>query len=467
MKITFLGHQGWVFEHEGGTTLLDPICEAMGNGAVRLPVWPERRIDFSAVARIERIIISHEHGDHFDIRTLSELPFRGEAVIPLQSSTAMESVLREMGFAVCRMRPLERFSSGELSFMPMPTSSNDLERDVYGLLVQEPPSCSFLTFVDGVPCESAIEWLLKHCPQRTIDNFTNNSIEPLPHLSDLDWKSDYSAAAAFRPLLDFVETFDPRHVLISGQGWSYPQHIGFLNNRLFRVTNTQLGEAARVLFPATRWDVPVPGDAFSLRDGKQVSFSKAPWIVHRHPTDRTFQPPSLDDPIAPYSRLETLSDEQLEQCRCFIVDEFGAILCTHSPALGGGLHSLFMEAGPDLRPALFFRLLNKDRWEDFVLEYGDRQFHPVQTKTNPFEAYVAGFEMWASDFNLLFRAEEEAHLIYETAVRTWNHRPDVLPFYLASSIFAWFNPFFRPTEYLKAYRRFHFASVLPATGRGG
>lgn len=455
MEVTFLGHQGWLFEQGRTAVLLDPLAAEMGNGVIRLPVWPNRRMVAAAIPPLSALIISHEHGDHFDIRTLKALPFRGDVFIPDQSAPSLGGMLADLGFTIRRMRPFNTFRIGDLSITPMPTTLNELERDVYGLLVEDQSGGSFLTFVDGVAAPVAEDWLERNCPRRSIDNFTNNAIEPLPYLTDLDWRPDFSGVAAFRPLLSFVDRFEPRFVLISGQGWCYSEGRAWLNSRVFRISNDQLRHAADVLVPGTDWRAPSPGARFRVQGGATTELPDVPWIELLPPADRAFDPDATNEVLRAWSGEEDLGRGDLLACTQFILEEFGPHLCTSSPTVANGLHAAFMEAKSKVQPALLLRLRNGIRWTDFALTFGDRRFKRVRTKGNPFKAYAAGFEMWAGDLRLLINAEEEAHLIYESSVRSWNHRPDLLPAYMAPSLFAWFSPYHRPEAYHAAYRRLH------------
>src|SRR5882757_5043476 len=179
MRITFLGHQGWQVENNKGRSfLLDPILEEIGNGAARLPVWPQRRLDFTKMAPIEAVIISHEHADHFSLETLNALPKRCPVYVSDLASFAMLSAIQDLGFLVQRFKPLETFAINGIKITALPALYNKLEPDVYALLLQDDSDASFLTAIDTVAHPDIFGWLAQHCPQRTLDNLTNNFVEP-------------------------------------------------------------------------------------------------------------------------------------------------------------------------------------------------------------------------------------------------------------------------------------------------
>ncbi|MFL6550760.1 MAG: MBL fold metallo-hydrolase, partial [Povalibacter sp.] len=218
MRITFLGHQGWHFEQEGRGFLLDPIQESMGNGATRLPVWPRRRLDFAKFEPLDAVLISHEHADHFSLETLAALPRRLRVFIPDLASSAMSAAITELGFRVERFGALKPFTISGIQITALPGLYNTLEPDTYALLMQDVSGASFLTTIDTVPHPDVCAWLAQHCPNRTLDNLTNNFVEPRAPLLAGTGTHVKSRSIVAANMLEFVETFAPRRAVVSGQG---------------------------------------------------------------------------------------------------------------------------------------------------------------------------------------------------------------------------------------------------------
>lgn len=204
MIVTYLGHQGWSFESEAGLVLLDPVFRTIGNAGVQLPIWPDREINPGALGPIASVVLSHEHSDHFDIDTLYRIPWRGEIHVSDRSSRSLMTVLSDMGYAVRRMRPFQVLSFAGLRLTVLPLEWSLLEPDSYGFLAQGDDGTSFFTSVDGAPHEQTIAWLQRNCPDRSVDNFTNNYLEPLPELTGVAGMDRYATSAMTAAMISGV-----------------------------------------------------------------------------------------------------------------------------------------------------------------------------------------------------------------------------------------------------------------------
>jgi beta-lactamase family protein len=451
MRITFLGHQGWRFESGDSSFLLDPILEDIGNGAVRLPVWPRRRLDFRQLAPLEAVIVSHEHADHFSLATLAALPPRCRIYISDLSSLAMSSAIADLGFAVTRFSALKSFSICGLEITALPGLYNTLEPDTYALLVRDARGGSFLTGIDTVPHPDVLDWLARHCPARTLDNLTNNFVEPRQALLDdpAAWVRSRSVVAG--NMLEFVQKFRPRRAVVSGQGWCFQGAKSKLNHSFFSVDNAWLTSAARGLAPHVDWFEGTPGMRFEL-NGDALAVDGAREIEEIERPDRTFVPDAVLEPEAftPWSGARTLPADRLRKARDFVVEEFGRILGAHAPNLMQRLYYLKFQALPGASATFGLTIRNAGTRHAFELDYGRLAFAEVDAATAGRAA--VGIEIWASDLELLIGAEEDAFMIMESAVRTWTRVPELVEAPMLLETFLWFTPRFRPNEFLRAYR---------------
>lgn len=459
MQITFLGHQGWAFTGREGLVLLDPLVRAMGNGPVRLPVWPPRTLLTERMPPIAGLILSHEHSDHFDLDTLQRLPYRGTVHIPDLASSAMRGALADLGFTVRLMTPLQAFRIGDLAFTPLGMLYNPLERDVHGLLVQGDGGHSFMTTIDGVPHEHLDEWLRRHCPARTLDNYTNNFVEPLPHISNVPGRPELSYGRAVARLVAFAERFSPRRVILSGQGWCFPTERGALNHAFFPVTNEMLADAGRRLLGSIEWWAAAPGEIWDLSEPSLRGV--APYVRPEAPVDRTYRCGAADGPTSPWCGERWLPADALAQVLTFVREEYGPLLEVHATTLQQGLHTLAAAGQTTPEPTIFVRILDGEGFHDLRFNRGTLRFDPTDAPGNPAQRYCAGIEVWASDLHALIAGREEAYLIYESSVRRFCHYPDLLGDPICIEAFAPFAPRFRPAAYLAAYRE-----RLARTGAG-
>ena len=450
MEITFLGHQGWRFAHAGRSFLLDPIREKIGNGRVGLPVWPARRLDFHALGPIDAVIVSHEHNDHFSLDTLAALPKPCPVYISDLSSLAMATAIAELGFPVVRFGALRPFTLCGLDLTALPGLYNALEPDTYGLLVRAPDGASFLTGIDTVAHPDVLGWLARHCPVRTLDNLTNNFVEPRARLVAEPLAFQRSRAAVAGTMLEFVQKFLPRRAVVSGQGWCFKGAKAKLNHSFFSVDNAWLTATARELAPQVVWIEGAPGMRFTLAGDTLVvdearNFELGPRL------SREFDPAAARsaEPFPPWSEVATLPAERLRAVRDFVAAELGRVIGGHSPNLMQRLYYLKFQDMADFSPTLGVTLRNGGARHVFALDYGRLELVEQPPGARP---AAVGFELWASDLELMVRAEEDAYMIAESAVRTWTHAEALVDSPTVLEALLWFTPRFRPHEHLRHYR---------------
>ncbi len=451
MRITFLGHQGWYFENDGRGFLLDPILESMGNGAARLPIWPRRRLDFARFEPLDAVIISHEHADHFSLETLHALPRRCRVYISDLSSYAMTTAISELGFSVERFSALRSFTINGITVTPLPGLYNTLEPDTYALLMQDASGASFLTGIDTVAHPDVCAWLAQHCPVRTLDNLTNNFVEPRQPLVRDAMSYAKSRGVVVASLMDFVQKFQPRRAVICGQGWSFAGEKAHLNSSFFSVDNAWLTHAAREIVPQTEWFEGAPGMRFTLQhDHIDVDESELIGPVER--IDRHFDPAAVKmaDPFPPWSSARVLPPDRFQSVREFVLQKLGEGIGAHAPKLMELLYYLKFQDIGQLVPNLGLSIRNGDARYLFELDYGHLQFREV--KAGRSKAPAVGIEMWASDLELLVGAQEESFMIYESAMQRWSHVPHIIDEGALIEALMWFTPRFRSREFLAFYR---------------
>src|SRR5437879_2161965 len=107
LSTTFLGHQGWLFLSKSSCFLVDPLlCEEFGQAhALEYRVYPPRAFSFEQFPKVDGVVLTHEHDDHFDIPSLARLERTIAIFLSARSSTAARQLLRQMGFTVHPLIP--------------------------------------------------------------------------------------------------------------------------------------------------------------------------------------------------------------------------------------------------------------------------------------------------------------------------------------------------------------------------
>ncbi len=94
MKCTLIGHACWLIQTDINI-LFDPLLHDP-NQANCFEVHPTRKVDLEKFPRIDVIIISHRHLDHFDVKSLAGLPRHVEVLYP--DDELITCALNELGF---------------------------------------------------------------------------------------------------------------------------------------------------------------------------------------------------------------------------------------------------------------------------------------------------------------------------------------------------------------------------------
>lgn len=465
MIVTYLGHQGWSFESEAGLVLLDPVFRTIGNAGVQLPIWPDREINPGALGPIASVVLSHEHSDHFDIDTLYRIPWRGEIHVSDRSSRSLMTVLSDMGYAVRRMRPFQVLSFAGLRLTVLPLEWSLLEPDSYGFLAQGDDGTSFFTSVDGAPHEQTIAWLQRNCPDRSVDNFTNNYLEPLPELTGVAGMDRYATSAMTAAMISGVARLAPSRVVLSGQGWSYPPEYSEFNHRFFNVTHQRMAPILTQIYPEIRWEAPEPGTRIGLGN-ESSDGTKAPFVVPRAATARDYDGYTRPMRGRPWSRVTALPEMELARLLTFVRRDFGKLINAHAPALMRQLFLLSTDEANTVLPTVGLRLLDDSGPRHYLLDQGWLEFVPAPEGTDLRRSVAGGCEVWASDLLLLADGGEEPYLVYETAVRRWSNAPKTIGSALHVQMFAGFGPRLQSAEFGASYQR-RLAEVRALAGDSG
>lgn len=454
MKITYLGHQGWAFESRNGVVLFDPIRSWMGNGTTRMPVYPRREIDFDSMPPIQAIVLSHEHSDHFSLETLSEMRFRGPIFIPSLSSNALETILTQLGFSVRRLGAYQDEQIDGLTITALPPSLNNMEIDVFILFVQSLTGGKFITPIDAVPHPQLYKWLAEHHPDFSILNLTNNHVEQLRSLRASPDRYKFTTAGMTRQLMEFVECFKPKSVVLTGQGWCFENEKESFNRVYFNVKHESLFQALKAVYPHIDWKLGQVGEIIESTSSGTTVTGNAKYVKIEESPSREYDP-KLADAVSfkPWCGDATLAQNDLRKVETFVKESFGQILAAYAPELTRAIFDLTMNGDMGCQPTLALVLWNGDRAKTYEFRWGPLDFVEVIDCSSAATRYAFGLEMWASDLKLLLNADEEAFFVYEAAVKEWNHFPELYQDPLCIEAFLWFCPRYRPKEYLAAYQR--------------
>lgn len=109
----WLGHSSLIFELAGKRLVIDPVLENAGPLPFITPRYGKSVIDRSALPHVDYILITHNHYDHLEKKTVTSIK-RGHFIVPLGVATLLQgwgidgSRITELGWG-------ESFQDGELT----------------------------------------------------------------------------------------------------------------------------------------------------------------------------------------------------------------------------------------------------------------------------------------------------------------------------------------------------------------
>src|SRR5215468_1330965 len=181
---TFLGHQGWMVRTDRTCLLIDPLLrEDFGDvHALSYRVFPPRVVTVEAFPRIDALLLSHEHDDHFDIPSLATLDRRIPVYLSARSSSAARDILATMGFTVHPWLPGAGVRIGDLEALAFAgdhvTVNCGDEWDTLPYLIRSTEGHgSFLSMVDIPLTQRHVEWAAEKTARPGLVSWTNNMLD--------------------------------------------------------------------------------------------------------------------------------------------------------------------------------------------------------------------------------------------------------------------------------------------------
>ncbi|MBN3731721.1 MBL fold metallo-hydrolase [Burkholderia sp. Tr-20390] len=140
MRATFIGHQTWLIEYKSTKILIDPlICEDFGLvDGLRIDVYPPRTVNADALDDVDLIFLSHEHSDHFDIKSLNLLPRTAKFFLGGSIVNPVKECVRKLGFQITEINSSDPIQVKDLilRFYPADPKTAFWENRVTQILVE-------------------------------------------------------------------------------------------------------------------------------------------------------------------------------------------------------------------------------------------------------------------------------------------------------------------------------------------
>jgi hypothetical protein len=459
---TFLGHQGWLFQGERAAVLVDPLlCEDFGAAhALEYRVWPPRAFTPEAFPRLDAVVLTHEHDDHFDLPSLVQLDRAIPIWLSARSSIAAREILRAMGFHVHSLVPGVPTRFGDLEVVPFAGDHISVncgdEWDALPFLVRSVDGHgSLFSMVDISITQAHVEWAAARAMRPGLVSWTNNALD-WSHAADYLRERVEGTQQCFVNMgvgHKLIETVwgTPLAMITCAGGFSFTGDKAWLNQRVFCVDTDQVCALIGNVYKKEKFFAGVPGQTWLLRAGKLHKVEPAQPFLATRPREtwpsRARTGGEIRD-YAPATGRCALEDGGIDRLRARLGELAGALV---GGAVFRGLCSLLVSECGERRPTFAFSLRDGDRRH--VLEYAPDACAFVDGAEDAERAYIAGLECWASDLLAVLDAELGPIALTFGRARVWNALPSRFHFDIFHDLHRFSHPLRRPAEYLRLYER--------------
>ena len=277
MQVTILGHASLFIETAQERILLDPVLRTTSLLGSVVHQYP-RALDLNKMPRPDRLIISHEHYDHFDPETLRELPKDLPLVIP--PDDRLERNLRGIGFSeFTRLGDWQQAVFGDVRLTATPSEVDVIE---LGLIV-ESGGARFWHMSDAEPSADTSERILAEHGRMDFVTVKYQPPDPL-----LNYVHNLSSSFDRRPVADWLEHAchcQPKLAFPYASGLCLSDDHQWLNHYAYPISPEFVQSVlAKRLAGVGEATVMKPGDVITIEDGQvRVDRQASPFVRQSAP----------------------------------------------------------------------------------------------------------------------------------------------------------------------------------------
>ncbi|MDF5737194.1 MULTISPECIES: MBL fold metallo-hydrolase [unclassified Nostoc] len=266
MEIQMIGHASIFVETQDCKILMDPVlwspyCQGIED------VFPKREVIHELLPEFDLLIISHWHSDHFDIRSLANLPKTVDVLIPQDKK--LKTYLTELGYS--HIYTLGDFSEVKIGSTNILTTRSENRVPEYGIVFAD-PSGVFWNQVDSHASLDTIRFVKSRYPQ--VDFLL------APWETMLETKYQYNKSlsfpySAYNKRLGNIGVIQPKAISPGSCGFQKINGSSWLNQILFPVTREQFCKDVKMVCPEIGENVfPLdPGDILIFKNS-EFSYTK-------------------------------------------------------------------------------------------------------------------------------------------------------------------------------------------------
>jgi hypothetical protein len=463
-QVTFLGNHGWLISSGASRLLVDPLFFPRYGltESVELRVYPPCSFDFSKLAGVQGVLLTHEHEGHFDIPSLQLLDRKITIYVSSLSSVAMRQILKEMGFTVHLVRPGSGFSVGALEIITMPSDQETAVGEEWDnipyLVYDKNGHGNFFTHVDVRPTAAMWEEVKKFVKKPGIWAYSNNysqwhfiyswaSPEPYSAYEFTKWIFEYHK--------DLKENWEaPEGIAFIGGGFSFGGEREWINQEVFPCDSNDIRKIFSLLSPKEKFYTPIPGTTFTMKDSSLLSVEDKTDFLKALPKENwpsRHYKGSVDwiEAYSPATQITEFPESQLPLLEKELA-RFAGFLYAQVPFRS--FYSLHKSQYEDKKPTLALLLLADDKGSAYVYEYDIRDCKfKLSASEDPVSEYLYVYECFASDMFAFLRSEISSASLSLGRCRHWVSEIEL--FDLDYFLMLYNHPLRNPGKFLQLYQK--------------
>ncbi|ACC81673.1 MBL fold metallo-hydrolase [Nostoc punctiforme] len=317
MQIHLLGHASLFVETQDCKILMDPIlwdshCEGIED------IYPKRQILHDQIPEFDILVISHQHTDHFDIRSLASLPKYVDVLIP--KDKFLETCLRKLGYRHIYL--LKDFNEVRIGSTRLVATRSENRVPEYGMIFADSDGVFWNQVDSAVNTQTISEVKSRYAH---ID-FLLAGWQPMLETQYQHNQNTCFPYANYSHLLKLIGLIAPKTIAPGANGFKFINGSSWLNQIVFPVTREQFCHDVQQAYPTIQDRIFSfdPGDVITLNNGE----------VSHSPQKSTFVKKLADDsdslyfsPVNTDSKLidDNPEDYDIEQMKSVIEEE----ICVH------------------------------------------------------------------------------------------------------------------------------------------
>lgn len=261
MKIQLIGHASIFVETQDCRILMDPVLWDPHQEGL-FDVCPKREVLHEQIPEFDLLIISHQHLDHFDIRSLAHLPKTVDVLIP--HDKLLETCLQQLGYE--NIYTLRDFNEVKIGSTRLLTTRSENRVPEYGIIFADESGVCW-NQVDTIISLNTIHFLKSRYEK--IDLLLA-SWQPMLEVHYQNNQSISFPYEKYSTVLENISLVRPKAIAPASNGFKYINDSSWLNSIVFPVTREQFCNDVKTVFPEIEENLFVldPGDILSMENGE-------------------------------------------------------------------------------------------------------------------------------------------------------------------------------------------------------